>query len=152
MIKRDRVGGLFFLFLGFYVCLHAHHLGLGRFQEPGPGLIFFIAGALLSLFSVIDLLSTLFSRQKGEPPAASSWGPRWPKIIIVLIGLCAWVFSLDFLGFFLCTFLLLVFLFRIVEPVRWWLAIVSAFLTISASYAVFELWLKVPFPRGIAGI
>ncbi len=153
MITLDRLSSTFLLLIGLYVCLHAYTLGLGKFHEPGPGFIFFLAGALLSMLSAIGLFITFFAKAKEKEPLKKLWsGLRWTKIIIVLGGLCAWIFFFNLFGFFLSTFLLLIFLFRAVEPIKWWIAILTAFITILISYAVFDLWLNVPFPKGFIGI
>jgi hypothetical protein len=126
---------------------------LGKLNEPGPGFIFFLAGSILSILSAINLLGTFFKKAKENEILGRLWlGLKWQKAFLVLIGLCAYVSFFNFLGFFLSTFLLLIFLFKIVEPVKWWIAVLTALITVSISYALFNLWLKVPFPKGFMGI
>ncbi len=154
MIKNDRVSSIFWFFIGIYVCIHAYYLSLGRLHKPGPGFIFFLAGALLSILSVLNFVGTLTKKTKDHEGnnLGSPWtGVRWQSNIVVLIVLAVYVALFNFLGFFLSTFLLLLFLFKFLEPTRWWVAILAAILTISISYMVFVFWLQVPFPRGILG-
>lgn len=147
------ISSLFFLLIGLYVCLHSFSLGLGRFREPGPGFIFFLAGALLSFFSIIDLMKNYLVKEKNHNKLKELWsGSKWQKIVIVLVAICIWSYLLNLLGFFLSTFLLMIFLFAFVEFTRWWIAISAALITIAICYVIFKLWLNIPFPRGFMGI
>lgn len=149
MKTLDRLSNIFWLLIGLYVSVHAYILGLGKLHEPGPGFIFFLAGVFLSMLSAVGLFVTFFTKAREERTLKNLWsGLRWPKIIIVLGGLCAWIYFFSFFGFFLSTFLLLIFLFRAVEPIKWWMAVLAAFIIVLISYAVFDLWLHVPFPKG----
>jgi len=153
MITNDRLSSIFWFLMGLYVCFHAYKLGLGKLHEPGPGFIFILAGVLLSILSIINLLGTFFKKVKENGTLKRLWsGLKWKRVFIVLIGLCAYIFFFNLLGFLLSTFLLLIFLFRIGESVKWWIAILTALITVSISYALFKLWLKVPFPKGFMGI
>ena len=144
---------LFFLLIGLYVCLHSFSLGLGRSREPGPGFIFFLAGALLSFFSIIDLIKYFSVREKTHKKIRELWsGSKWQKIVMVLVAICIWSYLLNLLGFFISTFLLMIFLFAFLEFTRWWIVISTALITISICYVIFKLWLNIPFPRGFIGI
>ncbi len=153
MTKYDRLSSLFWLLIGFYVCVHSYSLGVGKPSSPGQGFIFFLAGAALSVLSILQLLGTFF--EKSEQPVATEtvWaGLRWQKILLVLLGTAAYLCFFNSLGFFLSTLLFMILLFRIVEPTRWWVVILTALITVSVSYAVFARLLKIPFPRGFIGI
>jgi hypothetical protein len=71
-----------------------------------------------------------------------------PIILAVLFG---YSLFLDTLGFLVSTFILLLMLFRFVEPQKWVVAMGGSALASIASYVVFELWLKTQLPRGILG-
>jgi hypothetical protein len=45
-------------------------------------------------------------------------------------------------------FILMFFVLKVVEPVKWWTALLEAVLATGASYALFEWWLEVPLPKG----
>jgi len=78
-------------------------------------------------------------------------GVRWQKVLLVLAGLSLYTYLFNYLGFLTATFLLMVFLFKAVEPTKWWISIVGSLTTILISYGIFQLWLKVPFPQGFLG-
>ena len=146
------MSSLFWILIALSVAIHAYGLGLGRFRQPGPGFIFFLAALLLIILGAIDLVANLISRSKMRKEETSIWsGLRWQRVLLVLGALLAYVYLLNVLGFVSSTFLLMVFLFKAVEPTKWWVATVSSVTTILISYTVFKIWLQVPFPRGILG-
>jgi len=152
MNRHQRMGSIFWLIIGIYVVIAAYRLGLGRLYKPGPGFIFFLAGVLLTILSSIDLLGDFIRKPEmdKDKEGVSIWrGFRWHKVLLVLAGLIVYVILFNTLGFFLSTFLLMFFLFKAVEPTKWWIAIASSLITALISYALFKVWLKVPFPMGI---
>jgi hypothetical protein len=58
---------------------------------------------------------------------------------------------LNLAGFWIATFLLMIFLFKGVEPTRWLIAVTSSLITVFLSYVVFKVLLLVEFPQGILG-
>ena len=155
--KRDlhnQVGNIFWLVIAGYVTIHACQLGLGSFRQPGPGLIFFLSGLLLVVLSVIDLAVIFIEKPQKDKDSKERaiWaGLRWQKVLLVIGGLSAYVFLFDILGFIPSTFLLMVFLFKAVEPTKWWTAILSSLITIVFSYLIFKIWLDVQLPTGFLG-
>jgi len=151
---HHRVGSIFWLIIGVYTSISAYRLGLGSFRQPGPGFIFFLAALFLTILSAIDLGSTFIRKPKTDKDKKDEpiWlGVRWPKVLMVLVGLSIYIYVFNFLGFLLSTFLLMVFLFKAVEPTRWWVSIMGSLITILIAYGIFNLWLKVPFPQGFLG-
>jgi heme A synthase len=146
------VGSIFWIIIGIGVTINAYKLGLGRLNEPGPGFIFFIASSLLVILGVIDLTVTLMGSAKTEKEKEPvKFGVRWPKVLFILVALTVYVYFFSILGFFLSTFLLLLFLFKALEPTKWWIAIVASVITILISYGIFKICLMVPFPKGVLG-
>ena len=141
-----------FLAIGAYIVISAYHLGLGALRKPGPGFIFFLAGLVLLLLSALDLL-TVFIRSKGKPPNPKKIdsGVRKKNVIVVLVALFLYIYFYDSAGFFLSTFLLILFLFKAIDPTRWWVAAAGSFFTTVISYLIFKVWLQVQFPDGILG-
>ena len=155
MRTHHRVGSIFWLVIGIYITISAYRLGLGSFRQPGPGFIFFLMALLLIILSAIDLGTTFIGKSKSEKekPEAPLWkGARWPKVLIVLVGISIYNYVFNFLGFLLSTLLLMIFLFKAVEPTKWWVSVLASIITILLSFGLFKLWLKVPFPIGVLGI
>ena len=151
MNGHQRMGSIFWLIIGIYITIAAYRLGLGHLYKPGPGFIFFLAGLFLTFLSILDLLVNFVRKPEMDKnkEGVSIWrGFRWHKVLLVLGGLVVYVYLFNILGFFLCTFLLMFFLFKAVEPTKWWVAIASSLMTTLIAYALFKVWLKVPFPMG----
>jgi cytochrome c oxidase subunit IV len=149
-----RVSSIFWLIIGVYIAVHAYQLGLGRFRQPGPGLIFFLAAVFLVILSTIDLANNIIGESQNckDTKDHPVWVElRWHKVLLVLGGLSAYVYFFNIAGFIFSTFLLMIFLFKGVEPTKWWVAIVSSLITTFLSYYIFEIWLEVPFRKGFLG-
>jgi hypothetical protein len=149
-----RVGSVFWMAIGVYTAIQGYRLGLGRLSHPDRGFVFFLAALVLIIFGAIDLAGTFVKKPKlakgaGENPL---WrGFQWQRVLLVLGGLSAYTYFLNLGGFWLCTFLLMVFLFKGVESTKWWIAIASSLITTLLSFAVFKVWLGVEFPKGFLG-
>ena len=151
---HDRGACIFWIVVGIYTAVYGYRLGLGRLQHPGPGFIFFGSAVCLTILGIISLAGTFFGKAGKEKVGdrESMWqGVRWGKVLSVLAGvsICAYLFNI--IGFLLSTVLLMVFLYKAVEPTKWWVAIVSSLITVFLSYILFVKWLEVPFPKGLIG-
>jgi putative tricarboxylic transport membrane protein len=151
MKKYDRTSSLVWLGLAIFICVESFRLPLGSIHDPGPGFLPLLVGVLLAGLSVI-----CFLQARGGPSAEPS-GPwysaeRWKSLVWILLALLVYALVLDYLGFLLSTFLLLVVLFRFgMEPQRWVWAVGGGVLASVSCYAVFELWLRTQLPKGILG-
>lgn len=149
---EHRIGSIFWLVIGLFVAIHSYRLGLGSFRHPGSGFIFFLSALVMVILSAIDLAGTLIRKQKAKVKESSLWeGLRWQKVLLVLCGLSAYTLLLNLAGFWISTFLLMIFLFKGVESTRWSIAVASSLITVFLSYVVFKVFLLVEFPKGILG-
>ena len=146
------IGNILIILVGFYVAAGAVRLGVGSVNKPGAGFIFLWLAVILVGLAVIDLVTSIIGNKRKSAGRKPLWkGFRWGKVILVLAGVSVYTIVLDILGFIFSTFFVLLFLFKAVEPVEWKDAVIGSVLTIAVVYAVFGIWLKVPFPAGIFG-
>ena len=152
MKKYDQVSSL--VWLAFAVCIgiESLRLPLGSLRDPGAGFVPLGAGIGLAILSLMAFFQGRF--RPGEETTRKGWHSkeRRKSLLLILSVLFGYALFLDFLGFLISTFLLLVMLFRFVEPQRWLVAIGGGVLASAASYLVFEVWLKTQLPKGILGI
>jgi len=151
---HNRIGSIFWLIIGSYVAISAYRLGLGKFDQPGPGFIFFLASILLIALSLIDIGMTSIKMPKMDEGNDENilWeGVRWQKVLLLLAGISIYICMFNYLGFILSTFLLMIFLFKVVEATKWWISIFSSFVTVMISIGLFKYWLKAYFPIGFLG-
>jgi putative tricarboxylic transport membrane protein len=141
-------GALFWVAAGLLACYGATRLGLGSVTEPGAGFIFFWSGLILVILSLIVFTDSV--RTPAE--TAQEMGEmNWTKIALVLLSLLLYAFFLERLGFVLTTFVLVSFLLGCVESTNWFRSLGVACAAALASYAMFELWLKIRLPKGLFG-
>lgn len=152
MKSRDIISSLFWMAMGIGVCYGGVDLELGSLHNPGSGFMFFWVGVIM-----IGLSLSILIRATKETAVAGElkvlWTEiRWKKIVSVLVALFLYAYTFSFLGFILTTILLLIFLFKVVEPQRWSWAILGAIISTLAAYGIFRLWLGSQLPKGFLGI
>lgn len=123
----------------------ASRLPFGTARNPGPGFLPWWAGVALGVLALVLLGQGL--RARPAPGPVGDRG-RLPKVAGLLAVLAAYVLGLEPLGYPAATFLLVLFMLRVVEPYRWPVALGLAALAALGSYVVFATWLQVPLPPG----
>lgn len=147
----DRLSSVFWLVFGFSTVYFSKKIGTGTLSVPGPGFLPFWSGIGVSCLSVVILLQSVKTRHKGQPQTIGElWtGQDWRKALMVTAVLLGYFFIFTRLGFLVSTTGLLIFLFRIIQPMRWMFAAGGALLASVTSFVVFDLFLKVQLPRGL---
>lgn len=138
--------------MGIGIAYGGYDLDLGSLNDPGSGFMFFWAGLIMIGLSLIVLVKAVREKAtKGE--LKSLWTDiRWKKVLSVLAALFIYAYLLTSLGFILTTILLLIFLFKAVEPQKWSWAIAGAIVFTLATYGLFRLWLGCQLPQGFLGV
>lgn len=152
MNRKDIFSSLFWALLGAGICYGGWDLELGSLHDPGSGFMFFWVGIIIIGLSLSILVRALREKGRAGEMKALWSGVQWKKIVAVLLALYLYAYGFNLLGFLLSTILLLIFLFKAVEPQRWSTAVWGAILSAVAAYAVFRVWLGTQLPRGILGI
>ncbi len=152
MKTRDIISSLFWMAMGCGICYGGYQLNIGVLREPGSGFMLFWLGIIVIGLSLCTFIPAVRSKGvKGD--LTSLWTEiRWQKVISVLAALFIYAYILVPLGFILSTILLLIFLFKAVEPQKWPGAIIGAVITTLAAYGLFQLWLGCQLPQGLLGV
>lgn len=151
-MATDKITGLFFFLLSIYVCIESYRLGLGAFSNPKAGLFPFLSGILLGFLSVIGLFDKMPLKEAFQEAGNTIGQWKLKKTVYALIVLFAYSFLLKIFGFLLCTFLLVFFIYKVLEPKRLRMGILVATLSTAASYFIFQVVIKAQLPRGFLGI
>jgi hypothetical protein len=140
---------LFMVIFSVLLGVGSYQLGLGGFRSPGPGFVFFGTACLLGVLSLHLFLK--FWRQASEVRGSIWRGTGWRAAWGIVISLVGYVFLLNRLGYLIDTFLLLVFLFRVIGdvPKKWGTVLGSAVFTSFLTYLVFSRWFGLQFPKGL---
>jgi Tripartite tricarboxylate transporter TctB family len=125
----------------------ASSLPFGSVTRPGAG--FFPLGLAVALTLVsAGLLVRSLRASAGEATAVDLSRRGLVRAGATLAGTLVYALALPSIGFGVATFLLIVFLFRAIEPQRWPVAIGGAAVTVLASHVLFRIWLGVRLPAG----
>lgn len=133
--------------LALAAAAEAGRLGFGSFGRPGPGFLPFLAAICLAVLALAGMIQTVVHK----PGAQAGSGFRPADILrigLVSAILFVYVVLWDFIGFLVATFLLLLFLFRCVEPLRWRTVFAAACLTLAFTYVLFAVLLGARLPAG----
>jgi hypothetical protein len=145
--KTYLITHLVWMVLALAVAAEAGRLGFGTFGRPGPGFLPFLAGICLAALAGAGMVQTLIKK----PGAGAGSGFRAADLVrigSITAVLFVYVFLWDLIGFLPSTFLLLLFLFRCVEPLTWRTVFVASGLTLAFTYILFSVLLGARLPTG----
>lgn len=137
---------ILFIVLSVLICLGSVKMGIGKLNEPGPGLMPFGAGIILGILSLVNLFSKA-SDLAGD--GIGYKGVKWGRLSLVVLSLIAFTVLLPILGYLITTFLVMFFLYKSIEPQKWRVAFLGAFLSTILTYLLFAVALKSYFPEGV---
>jgi putative tricarboxylic transport membrane protein len=122
-------------------------LGFGSFVRPGVGFVPFLAALVLGGLAVAALVQTI--RDTSGTVAGGLFDIKdLRRVLWVIVVLAAYALAWDVVGFLASTLLLLFFLFRCVEPLRWRTVLIASVLTLTMTYILFSTLLGTRLPPG----
>jgi putative tricarboxylic transport membrane protein len=150
MRSKYLVAVLLFAF-AVLVFLAAGALPFGTARVPQAGFFPKVLALLLMLLAFLSFIQPRGDREanQGSNPIPA---PNWFRLAIILAALAGFALVLEWLGFFISSFLLMGFLLRAVEAQSWLRMILISFATAVISYVIFARFLGVALPTGILGI
>lgn len=149
MGKSDRVSGSFWFLFCLFIIYQSYRLGLGNLYEPGPGFLFFWAAIVVAIMALVVVLQSFRARPAEEVQEAPTGKRAATKVILVLVSLFLYAVLMEYLGFFIVTFLLFMFLLGVIEKKKWWFAVLVSVAVTLFAYLVFETALQSQLPKGI---
>jgi putative tricarboxylic transport membrane protein len=164
--RRDLAAAAVLLAFGLFAVTQALGLRFGTVVAPGPGFFPLCLAAALCLTSLALVVNGWRTNRHGGPsygppkPPDARGAPAKPRhpsdaggrrfaVIGTLAALLVYALVLEWLGFLLATFGLLVFFFMVLQRQSWLVAVGGAVATALASYVVFKVWLGVNLPGGL---
>lgn len=147
MRRSDRIQATLWALFGLYLMYEGFLLKLGTGRAPKPGFMIFWVGVVILILSALFFLETLTAPARAPQPL---WrGVRWQRGAKLAAALGLYVAVFQPLGFLLSTFLLLVYMFKGLEPQSWRNALLFSALTVAICYLVFGVFLELQFPPGV---
>ena len=145
MAKGDVIAAGSVLALALVAVHESSKLPAGTVHAPGPGFFPWWTSLALLVLAGVLLIQTLVSRAAPETGQARGGVVRVAALLAVL---GAYAVGLEPAGYPLCTFLLVLFMLRVIAVYRCPIALALAVGVAGGSYVVFALWLRVPLPPG----
>jgi putative tricarboxylic transport membrane protein len=152
MGKPDRISGSFWFLFSVFIAYESYKLGLGSLHQPGPGFLFFWTGIIVASLALLIITMSLRNPSPDEVPEQAFGRSNVRKVVLVLISLFVYALLMEWLGFFIVTLLLFIFLLGVIEKKNWWFAILVSLAVTLLSYLLFELGLQSQLPKGILGL
>ena len=149
-LRADTFTALLALGISAFILLQGRELGLGRASDPGSGFILFWTGVIMTALSGALLVQSLVVRAEAAAGMGDAFrGLRWGKVLYVMALMLLYASVVEYFGFILTTGVLLLVLFKTVEPQSWRVAIIGSALTTLGAWAVFVAWLGTQLPVGL---
>jgi hypothetical protein len=140
------VSALFFVF-GAIVIYDSLRLGSGWAADgPRPGYFPFYIGLLICISAVINFARGLLIR--GEQDKTFVEVGQLKMVLTVLIPTAIFAAAVTWIGIYASAVLFIAFFMIWLGKYLWWKAAVVSLGTIVVFYLVFEIWFKVPLPKG----
>jgi len=144
----NRISGSVVLFLGAAILWQGISLRVGTFRAPGPGFFPCLIAGVLIVLSILLILSAQRGKRKPLPLSFQSL----QKVLVVYGALLGYFFALEYLGFALSGFLLMMFLFVVIDRQKIGSATATAVVFMVLAYVLFNILLKSQLPQGVFGI
>ena len=152
MKKTFLINDLVWIGFAAVVCYGGLRLGFGSFKQPHAGFMPFLSGLVLGLLALIDLVSGTVNHWKDEKEDIEIWADiHWRKILLTLAVVSVYTALFSTLGFTISTILLLLFLFRVMEPKPWWVVLIFSLVCTALFYVGFKIGMDSQLPRGFLG-
>lgn len=137
-----------FLLLGALVIYDSLRLGVG-WQEvhgPRPGYFPFYVGAVICVSAVINILRALTIRP--ERDRAFVGVAQLKLVLSVLVPTAIYAAVVGWIGIYVASTVFIAFFMRWLGKYPWWKLAAVSIGTSVAVYLFFEVWFKVPLPKG----
>src|SRR5262249_61379506 len=105
----------------------------------------------LAVLLVLLSLLLLGRALRVQPAARAKSDSRVGQVIGLVAALAVYTAILEWAGYPIATFFLVLYMVKITHPQRWLLALGISLLAAGGSYLLFAVWLKVPLPPGAWG-
>ena len=151
-MNAERIGGLFWLLFGGAAVYGGLGLGLGTMQEPGSGFLTVVAGSFVGAMALIVILQSYKADHSAQVRIKDLWkGVLWHRAVAIVGLIFLFIFSFETIGFFVCSFLLLVVIMRWLEGLEWSMCLIVPSVATVTTYIVFKKFMNISLPAGIFG-
>jgi putative tricarboxylic transport membrane protein len=158
--KKNIASSLVLILFSMVFLVYTTRYPLENWENPGPAVFPLILGGILLVLAVWQLLHALWALKKtgdsqGKGPKIKNLkkfvhdNPGEAKVIYLTAMLILYILMMQWIGFFVSTFCLVILSSKLTEARDWGRPTLLAAGLCLFCYLLFEFWLKVSFPRGI---
>jgi hypothetical protein len=151
MRRYDLSSSLFWLMFAILIIIASLRLPVGTVGNPGSGFFPLVIGCLLGMTSAILFIHTIRRNFVEKKPFWVN-EKKWYIVVTTIISLLIYAVVLTRFGFLLTTFLLLVFLFKVIGELNWKISLCGATLSSLFFCLLFQVLLNIEFPVGWLGL
>ena len=148
-MDTNKISGSFGLLFALFTIKESLGIGVGALRTPGPGLFPLAGGILLAVLSAIILLRAFFEQGEKAATTTEKENENTRFVVYAFLGILAYALILQWLGFLLSTFFLVIFFLKIFEDKKWWVMLLTAAIVSSTCYILFDYILQSDLPLGI---
>jgi putative tricarboxylic transport membrane protein len=148
-LRADTLTGALALAIALFIIFEGVDLEIGETSNPGSGFILFWTGLIMAGLAGLVLIHSLLPGADRAGFGAAFDDIRWGRVLYVVALLIVYTAVLPTLGFIIATTILLIVLFKTVEPQSWTVALLGSVLTTLSAWLVFVRWLGTQLPSGI---
>jgi hypothetical protein len=142
------VAALFFI-AGAIVIKDSVRLGFG-WQEvhgPQPGYFPFYVGLIICIASLINLVRAVLVL-RGARNKAFVQTDQLKMVLMVLVPTATYAAAVTWIGIYVASVAFIAFFMRWLGKYAWWKAAAVSIGAAAAFFLIFEVWFKVPLPKG----
>ena len=141
------VAALFFIF-GAIVITDSARLGIGwqAVHGPRPGYFPFYVGLLICISAVVNFVLAL--RVAPEKSKTFVKVGQLKLVLTVLIPTAIYAAAVTWIGIYASSAVFIGFFMRWLGKYAWWKVVLVSVATVVVFYFIFEIWFKVPLPKG----
>jgi len=138
-----------FLALGALVMFDSVRLGAGWASDgPRPGYFPFYVGLIICVSAAVNLLRALVPGKDKGKARAFVLVEQLKLVLTVLVPAAIYAALVGWIGIYVSSMLFITFFMRWLGKYAWWKVAAVSVGTMAAFYLIFELWFKVPLPKG----
>ncbi len=142
---------IFMILLGaFLLLVIPYQISDIQISTMSPRFFPYFLSALIVIISIGTLLSELKTAKSGEEDTEfQNEKPSYTRVVIILLGLIAWLCLVPLLGFILTTLLLTMGMMLLIGNRRLLQVLTVPFIFTLLIYYVFKMIMNVPLPEGL---
>jgi putative tricarboxylic transport membrane protein len=158
--RKEITSSLVLILFSLTFLVYTTRYPLDDWASPGPAVFPLLLGGVLLLLAVWQLTRALLTPRTPERGGEKGSNVKAlkaffhenqgeAKVLILTSLLVLYILMIQWIGFFVSTFLLIIFSSRLMEAKDWIKPILLSVGLGLFCYFLFEVWLKLSFPRGI---